>query len=78
MKLDFEQLASEIVSDGETPNVYFLTDNTGRVLALVTTTQADAVRVAEAIGAYLVEDRMTGVVWGSEEFNRLHACEADE
>jgi hypothetical protein len=74
MRLDFEALATQYVGDGNTPNLYFVTDNTSNVLAVVTTTLEDAENVASTLGAYLVEDRLTGIVWTSEAFDRLHAC----
>lgn len=74
MNLDFEQLATQYVGDGNQPNLYFVTEYSGKVLAVVTTTYNDAATVAESIGAYLVEDRNTGIVWTSAAFDRLHAC----
>jgi hypothetical protein len=78
VKIDFEQLATQYVGDGNTPNLYFVTDSTGNVIAVITTTLDDAIRTAEVINAYLVEDRLTGIVWTSDAFDRLHACNEGE
>lgn len=72
--IDFQEMARQLVGDGKMPNVFFVTDNQGVVLAVVTTNRGDATQTAVAIGGYLVEDRLEGCVWGNAEFCRLHAA----
>lgn len=60
-------LATAMVGDGKRPNVYFACDSKGDVCAVLRTTKAEAIRIAESIYAHMLEDRLTGVVWESAE-----------
>lgn len=56
-------LATAMVGDGKRPNVYFACDSNGDICAVLRTTKAEAIRIAESIHAYMLEDRLTGEVW---------------
>lgn len=60
-------LATAMVGDGKRPNIYFACDSNGDVCAVLRTSKADAIRIAELIRAHMLEDRLTGVVWESRE-----------
>lgn len=64
-------MARDMVGDGKSPNMFFLTDPKGEVLAVLKTTKSEAIRIAGVVnGAYLLEDRKHGEVWGSPEYER--------
>lgn len=59
-----EEMARQLVGDGGSPNVFFVTNREAKVLALVMTTEDEAIEVALSVsGAYQVEDRQSGVLW---------------
>jgi len=62
-----EALASEVVGDGKLPNLFFVTNSRGKVTAIIKS-KVGAIDFAKATGAYLVEDRLTGEVWGSPAY----------
>ena len=70
-----DALARDLVGDGKTPNLFFVTNRSGRVTAIITS-KAAALEFAGASGAYLVEDRMHGEVWGSLAYLRAQQVEA--
>jgi len=72
---NLEEMAKDLVGDSKSPNMFFLTNSDGKVIALVATTKTDAVRVATTLGAYLVEDRKHGEVWGSPEYEKAQEIE---
>lgn len=58
--------ASAMIGDGESPNVWFVVARDLTVLAVVTTSEIEAIDCAHAISdAYRVEDRISGEVWAS-------------
>lgn len=64
MNVDLEEMARQLAGDDGLPNLFFVTDCQGRVLALATTTEDEAIEVALRLeGADTVEDRQTGLVW---------------
>lgn len=66
------------MGDGKSPNLFFATNNKGKVLAVVAGTKTDGIKVGKALGAHLVEDRKNGTVWGSPEFEKAHAVTDDD
>ena len=80
MNPNFEEMAKQLVGDDGLPNLFFVTDRDLKVLAVVTTTEDEAIEVALRLeGADKVEDRQTGLVWQDArlEASRLRA-EAQE
>lgn len=74
---NLENIARDLVGDGKTPNLFFVTDKAGLVRAILRTTKSEAIRVAGVVtGAYLLEDRKNGEVWSSPEAEK--AREAGE
>ena len=65
-----DDLARDLVGDGNHPNLYFVTNNRGQTL-VVMLSKEDAIEYALNVGGYLVEDRINGEVWGSAEYNRV-------
>ena len=82
----FEDMAREMVGDGKSPNLYFIstydpkTGGDGAIVGVVR-----SLEIAKGVGghydaAVVIEDRKTGVVWenaASERFQRA-AMEAEE
>lgn len=66
---ELEELASKLIGDGRSPNVYFVTNSSGNVAAIFTL-KSEAIDYAEDTGRYLVEDRKNGEVWSSPEYDR--------
>jgi hypothetical protein len=75
---NLQDLARDMVGDSKSPNLWFLTDSAGKVMAIISTSKTDALRVANSIGAYLVEDRKHGEVWGSPEYEKAQSVTDDE
>ena len=75
---NLQDLARDMVGDGKAPNLFFVTDSAGKVLAITSTTKSDAVRVAGVVGGYLVEDRKHGEVWGSPEYERAQEASDED
>ncbi len=72
MSSNLEEMARQLVGDDGLPNLFFVTDCQGRVLALVTTTEDEAIEVALCLeGADTVEDRQTGLVWQDERLEAV-------
>jgi len=59
---ELEDLARQLVGDQGAPNVFFVTDKRGTVVAVILEEEA-ALRFAQRNGSAAVEDRSTGVVW---------------
>jgi hypothetical protein len=74
---NLEDMARDMVGDGKSPNLFFSTDNKGKVLAIVAGTKTDGIKVGKALGAYLVEDRKTGEVWGSPAYEKAQMITDD-
>jgi hypothetical protein len=66
---ELEALARTMVGDDKSPNVYFVTDRTGKVIAIFTDWD-DAEKYATSSfsgnALFMVEDRMTGIVLDPE------------
>jgi len=60
-------MARDLVGDGKSPNLFFVTTSVGKVMAVILNKSA-AIEFAIAEHAYLVEDRIHGEVWGSPEY----------
>ena len=67
---ELEQLATKMVGDGKSPNVFFVGRH-GNIEAVLTHLGAeDAIAYARLVGATTVEDRKTGVVWDRDAGDR--------
>lgn len=75
---NLEDMARDMVGDGKSPNMFFATNSEGKVLAIVAGTKTDGIKVGKALGAYLVEDRKNGVVWGSPAYEKTQAASDDD
>ena len=67
-------LATKLIGDGGSPNVFFVTEGVGtNVLAFIEGDyEAEAIRLGEQFpGPITVEDRQSGVVWENEASLRL-------
>lgn len=67
-------MARDLVGDGKTPNLFFVTNARGNTKAILTK-EDEAIDFAERHGYYLVEDRKHGEVWGSPAYNRAQRSE---
>jgi hypothetical protein len=63
-----EDMARDMVGDNKAPNLFFVTNEAGNVIAVITDI-TDAIEFAKTTGAYLVEDRKSGEVWGSRAYH---------
>lgn len=68
-----EKLATQMVGDGGSPNFFFVTNKNGQVKAVIVGDKNGAIDYAKSSGLYLVEDRKTGEVWGSAEYERVQS-----
>jgi hypothetical protein len=64
-----DAMAAAMVGDGRRPNLFFVSDRKHGVCA-VFAEEAEALQHARAFGYFLVEDRLCGEFWSSEESDR--------
>lgn len=55
-----ENLASELVGDGKTPNLYFVSNKQGHIIAIFV--HKEGAR-NYWVGGYRIEDRLDGEIW---------------
>lgn len=71
-----DELATEFVGDGGRPNMVFVTNASGNVIAVLALPLKRSIWIASQIdGAWRAEDRLTGEVWACPACEQMNSAE---